>query len=153
MPLFKKILSPIDFSDPSHQALDVAVEMASRLGAELLLVHVVPAIPDAPTVGDVLKEGDYEQKLQKDAATQLAEIAAQCAKKGVAAKSAVGEANDVAMELIRTAEQNAADLIVISTHGMTGWRSMVFGSVTEKVVRDAQCPVLILRTLKPAESN
>ncbi len=49
------------------------------------------------------------------------------------------------MEILRIAEHDSADLIVISTHGMTGWHRLVFGSVTEKVVRLAPCPVLVLR--------
>ena len=53
----KTILAPIDFSDFSHNALDVATDLASRLGAELILVNVVPAIPDLPSSVSILKEG------------------------------------------------------------------------------------------------
>jgi nucleotide-binding universal stress UspA family protein len=49
------------------------------------------------------------------------------------------------MEILRITEHNSADLIVIATHGMTGWHRLVFGSVAEKVVRLASCPVLVLR--------
>ena len=54
-------------------------------------------------------------------------------------------ANDVSMELLRIAEQNKVDLIVMATHGMTGWHKLAFGSVTEKLVRLATNPVLVLR--------
>ncbi|HEY6328990.1 MAG TPA: universal stress protein [Blastocatellia bacterium] len=55
------------------------------------------------------------------------------------------------MELLRIAEHNQVDLIVISTHGMTGWHQLAFGSVTDKVVRLATCPVLVLRAQPKAK--
>ena len=59
----KLILSPIDFSDSSHAALEVAADFATRFGAELLLVHVKPAISDLPASVSILKEGEYDQSL------------------------------------------------------------------------------------------
>ncbi len=141
----KLILSPLDFSDPSHVALDVAADMASRLGAELLLVHVVPAIPDLPERVSILKEGEYDRSLGESAAQRLLELAAKLAQKNVKARTEVGTANDVGMELVRIAAHNHADMIIIATHGMTGWRKIAFGSVAEKVVKEAGCPVLVLR--------
>ena len=141
----KLILAPTDFSDPSHAALDVAADMASRFGAELLLVHVVPVIPDLPDSVTIFKEGEYEQNLQDIAAKQLSELAATLGQKNVKIRTEVGLANDVGMELVRIAEQNQVDMIVISTHGMSGWRQIAFGSVAKKVVEEADCPVLALR--------
>jgi nucleotide-binding universal stress UspA family protein len=146
----KLILVPIDFSDPSRAALDVAADLASRYQAELLVVNVVPAVPDLPNSVSMLKEGAYDQSLVDGAAKHLAEIAAALGAKGVKARTEVGTANEVGMELIRIAEHNHADLIVISTHGMTGWRKIAFGSVAEKVVKEAELPVLVLRA-KAAE--
>jgi len=57
------------------------------------------------------------------------------------------------MEILRTAEHENADLIVIATHGMTGWRRLAFGSVTDKVVRTADCPVLVLRKSAAQQSE
>ena len=141
----KLILSPIDFSDPSQAALDVAADFAARFGAELLLVHVVPAIPDLPENVSLLKEGEYDQSLVDAAAKRLSDLAATVAHKNVKARTEVGTANDVGMELVRSAEHNHADMIIIATHGMTGWRKIAFGSVAEKVVKQASCPVLVLR--------
>ncbi|MFZ0332631.1 MAG: universal stress protein [Candidatus Acidiferrales bacterium] len=141
----KLILSPIDFSEHSSSALDVAAGMASRVGAELLLVHVVPAIPDLPTSVSILKEGEYENTLHDTAVQRLAELADGLAKKNLKVRSEVGTANDVGMELVRIAEHNHVDLIIIATHGMTGWREIAFGSVAEEVVKNAGCAVLILR--------
>ena len=141
----KLILSPIDFSDSSHAALDVAADFAARFGAELLLVHVVPAIPDLPENVSVLKEGEYDQSLDDAAAKRLADLAATLAPKNVKARTEMGTANDVGMELVRIAEHEHADMIIIATHGMTGWHKIAFGSVAEKVVKQASCPVLVLR--------
>jgi nucleotide-binding universal stress UspA family protein len=141
----KLILAPIDFSDPSRAALDVAANMASRLGAEVLLVHVMPAISDLPKSVSIFKEGQYDQSLNEKAEQQLKELATTLAQKNVEARTQLGEANDVGMELIRIAESKNVDMIIIATHGMTGWRKIAFGSVAEKVVKEAECPVLVLR--------
>jgi nucleotide-binding universal stress UspA family protein len=148
----KLILSPLDFSDPSHEALDTAAALASKFGAEMLLVHVVPMLPSPAAV---FSEAEFEQALHKDAVQRLNELSQKLAAKGLKVRSEVGTANDVGMEIIRIAENNGADLIVIATHGMTGWRRLAFGSVTEKVVRLASGPVLVLRAEtagKPASS-
>jgi nucleotide-binding universal stress UspA family protein len=141
----KLILSPIDFSDSSHGALDVAADFATRFGAELLLVHVMPAIEDLPKSVSVFKEGEYDQSLDDAAAKRLADLAATLAPKNVKARTEMGTANDVGMELVRIAEHEHADMIIIATHGMTGWHKIAFGSVAEKVVKLASCPVLVLR--------
>ncbi len=148
----KLILSPIDFSDPSHEALDVAADLASRFGSQLLLVHVVPVMPKLPSGVSIFKEGDYERELVQDAENRLRELVQKYADKGLRARSVVGLANDAAMEIIRTAEHAGVDLIVIATHGMTGWRRLAFGSVTEKVVRASSSPVLVLRAQASSES-
>jgi nucleotide-binding universal stress UspA family protein len=57
------------------------------------------------------------------------------------------------MELIRIAERNHVDMIVIATHGMTGWREFAFGSVAEKVVKEADCPVLVLRAKSTEDAD
>ena len=150
---FTKILSPIDFSDPSHAALDMAAALASRFEAELLLVHIVPAIPRLPAPSYAFKEREYEEELHREAERRLVEMAQKLSQKGIKAQSTVGTANDVAMEILRIGEHNGMDLIVIATHGMSGWHKLVFGSVTEKLVRVAQCPVLILRAHKAAEAR
>jgi nucleotide-binding universal stress UspA family protein len=141
----KVVFAPIDFSDPARDAADTAAELASRYGAALVLVHVVPALPKLPAGVSVFKEGEYERRLHEDAVSRIAEVADKFAQTGISARSEVGVANDVGMEIVRIAARNKADLIVISTHGLTGWNKIVFGSVAEKVVRLAECPVLLLK--------
>ena len=149
----KLILVPIDFSDPSHAALDVATDMAARLGADLLLVHVMPAIADLPSRVSIFKEGKYDQGLNEKAEQQLSQLAAGLAKKNVKARTELGTGNEVGMELIRIAEREHVDMIVIATHGMTGWRKIAYGSVSEKVVKEAECPVLLLRSKASAAAS
>ena len=149
----KLILSPIDFSDSSHGALDVAADFATRFGAELLLVHVQPAISDLPASVSMLKEGAYDESLASASEKRLTELAAKLAQKNVKARTEIGTANDVGMELVRSAEHNHADLIIIATHGMTGWHKIAFGSVAEKVVKLASCPVLVLRANALADAG
>ena len=141
----KLILSPIDFSDFSLQALEVTKDIATHYGSEILLVHVVPVIPKLEGHANILTEGEYENQLIASAKQRLADLAAKLQQAGVPARSAVELSNDPAMEIIRTAESEKVDLIVIATHGLTGWRRLAFGSVTDKLVRTAACSVLVLR--------
>jgi nucleotide-binding universal stress UspA family protein len=141
----KVIVSPIDFSNHSQEALQTAADLAKQFGSQLLLVHAVPAITKLPSATSIFHEAEYEQELHKDAGQRLQKLAGEFAAKGLQVRTEVGIANDVGMEILRIAEHNSADLIVIATHGMTGWHRLAFGSVTEKVVRLASCPVLVLR--------
>jgi len=147
------IVSPIDFSAHSDAALDTAADLALRFGSELGLVHVVPALPNLPSLRSFFKEGEYEQTLQADAGKQLAQMVEKIAEQGIKAKYALGTANDTGMEILRTATHNHADLIVIATHGMTGWHQLAFGSVAEKVVRLATIPILLLRAQPDAAAS
>ena len=146
----KVILAPIDFSDSSLEALDVARDLAGRYASEIVLVHVVPVIPEG---ADILSETSDEEDLIEQAQPRLAELADKLNQQGLRARAIIGEANDAGPEILRIAEAEKADLIVIATHGRTGLRRLAFGSVTEKIVRTANCPVLVLRKNAAAESG
>jgi nucleotide-binding universal stress UspA family protein len=149
----KVILSPVDFSTHSDEAVKVAADLAARFGASLCLVNVVPMIPKLPKAEVIFNEREYEDELHKDAARQLALLAEDLGRKGITVTSQVGTANEVGQEILLIAEHVHADLIVISTHGMTGWHRLAFGSVAEKVVRLATCPVLLLRAQPKTDSD
>ena len=83
--------------------------------------------------------------LHTDAEKKLAKMVEELAGRGISAKYVVGTANDTGMEILRVADHNHADLIVIATHGLGGWRQLAFGSVAEKVVRLSSLPVLVMR--------
>jgi nucleotide-binding universal stress UspA family protein len=87
----------------------------------LLLVHIVPAIPVLPEGVSIFKEGEFDSELHEKAAKQLQKLASTLANKNLSVRTEVGTANDVGMELVRIAEHDNVDMIVIATHGMTGW--------------------------------
>jgi len=146
----KLILSPIDFSDSSLEALEVARDLATRYSSGILLLHAVPVIPDDTSI---LHEASDEKDLIEATRQRLAELADNLKGQGLHARATIGLANDAGSEILRVAEAENVDLIVIATHGMTGLRSLAFGSVTESVVRTASCPVLVLRKRAAAESG
>jgi nucleotide-binding universal stress UspA family protein len=148
-PMFpvKKILCPTDFSEPSFAALKAAAEMAEQFFSELFVVHVVPPVPmvhvatgASSTQFNVVA---YQSELAQSSKAILEEVAVQKIPKNVAPRPVVLN-GDPSTQILRFAEENAVDLIVIATHGQRGWRRLVFGSVTEKVVREASCPVLAI---------
>ncbi len=141
---FKRILAPIDFSDYSQVAAQTAAEIASKFGADLILFHAMPAVSDLPAV-EIFKEGEHRAELREEAEQRLQTLAERLSAENIRVETEIGEANEAGMEILRAAEANRADLIVIATHGMTGWRAVAFGSVAEKVAEQAKCPVLILR--------
>ena len=148
---FRRILVTTDFSDTSLEALPIAVEMASHFDAELLLVHVLPM--DAPTPWDIPPYADfglaslplpeYEAQVRQEVERRMELVASKRAQ-GVKVRTVLRR-GDAATEIGLLATAEKADLIVLATHGWTGWRHLVFGSVAERVLREATCPVLSVR--------
>jgi len=140
----KKIVCPSDFSAAAQKAFAEALELVQHFRAELVLVHVVPVLPPAPTDPNISFEvPEYERALHVDAERRLQALAAEAAGRGVTVRTVVGH-GDAGAEIARVAGGESADLIVIATHGTTGWRHALFGSVAEKVVRTAHRPVLTI---------
>jgi len=142
---FKKIVCPTDFSEPACKAIKAAGEMAETFSAELILLHVVGPVPvlETPTGLAGFDVAAYQQELSDSAKASLQNRVEKHVPESVNVRSVVvhGEA---AHEIARVAKEEGADLIVLSTHGETGWRHRIFGSVPEKVIRYAQCPVLAI---------
>lgn len=135
-----RILAPTDFSDCSQQAFDYAAQLARDFKAELRLVHVIN--PHAYPFGDEHLALDAAQ-LRREAAE-----AAQRQMRAMATKSKVRYSVRVidgwpSVEICDAANEDV-DLIVISTHGRTGLAHVLIGSVAERVVRHARCPVLVI---------
>jgi nucleotide-binding universal stress UspA family protein len=146
-----KILVPIDFSASSHQALDAASELAAKFNAHVTLLHVIPEYVNA-----VLPETVSQQSLidaEKSATDErFAKSKGALDAKNVACTVSVEVGSDVAATILDVAEREKVDLLVCTTHGLSGWYPQVFGSTAEKLVRLAQCPVLLLRTPRPESS-
>lgn len=149
----KRILAPVDYSPISDAALSEATDLAKLFGSELVLVNVVDVIADLPNDVSLLKEGAYEDERDRSALAKVQAAAEKVSASGVKAKGVIGRSNVPAKEILLTAEHENADLIVIATHGMSGWREIAFGSVAEKVVKDATIPVLVLRPKAAAAAN
>jgi universal stress protein A len=152
---FKKILCPIDFSEPSHLALKGAEELAGHFGAELIVTHVIPPVPGPhsyqdPPVASSFDVPLYQQELAIYAEKMLKEIVSHQISSAVRTRDLI-TTGEPAAEILRTAADEKADLIVIASHGLTGWRHLVHGSVAEKVVRQASCPVLTV--VRPPEAK
>ena len=140
----KKIFCPTDFSEPSLTALQAACELAQHFDAELKICHVVPYMPPFPSDMIVVAAPNYfpsDAEREKEAQQKLADLIVQHVPESVRVVSQV-KMGYAAEEINCAAAEIGADLIVIGTHGETGWRHLAFGSVTEKVVRIAHRPVL-----------
>jgi nucleotide-binding universal stress UspA family protein len=146
-----KILVPIDFSPSSHAALESAADLALHFGAAIHLVHVIPMFP-ATTFPDFIPESKFLDVARAEAERHFAAASAALIAKGVKVSSSVEVGDDVASAILEAVEHEKADMVVISTHGITGWHPLVFGSIAEKVMKLVGCPVLLLRTPKPVSS-
>jgi nucleotide-binding universal stress UspA family protein len=146
----KTILVPTDFSDYAEYAYTWALGLAAECKAKVILFYATPtmshlAFPESVYYPDLAR---MERDLIADAEKQVAAFAA---KKGtstvpVETRVSLGEA---VWEICRAAEREHADLIVMGSHGRTGLSHVVLGSVAERVVRHATCPVLVARIPKP----
>ncbi len=141
----KKIIAPCDFSGPSKVGLKRAIELAEYFNAELIIVHVIsmPHImpPAGPPTAPGFSTGSLAKELRDAAESKLNEIQKEQLPKGLQSRVILAEGAP-ADEIARISEEEKADLIIIATHGWTGWRRFIFGSVAEKVIRFAKCEVL-----------
>jgi nucleotide-binding universal stress UspA family protein len=149
----KRILWPTDFSEPSYRALKIAEELAENFSAELVALHVVPPIPVIPTGGSLegIFSASYPLEMESQARKELRKVVEQNISGKTKTLPLVVHGN-VAGEVVNVAKKENVDVIVMATHGSTGWQRFVFGSVAEKVIRMAHCPVLSIQ-FPPEESE
>jgi nucleotide-binding universal stress UspA family protein len=143
----KKILIPIDFSPASLNSLNYAVMMAKRTNAEIMLLHVlensyVSADPFFPIVAYT---EIYESELGKAINEKLLNIAEKIKSQGLSNVSILTVSGRAHKEIIRVRREASADIIIMGTHGVSGFREFVVGSNTYRVVSDALCPVLSIQ--------
>ncbi|MEO0180708.1 MAG: universal stress protein [candidate division WOR-3 bacterium] len=143
--MFGKIIWTTDFSENAKASLPYAEEIASRFDADLILVHVLLDIPlfYASFLGDSSAYLSALDKARQEASGELEAIARQIRNRGVAARVMLLEGSPHS-EITDFAEKEGADLIVMSTRGVRGLERIFIGSTTEKVVRNATCPVLTI---------
>jgi len=141
----KRVLVPTDFSESAHHALTYGTSFAREYKAHLVLLHVVENL----TVGYAsdlfpVPMAEVFQEISGYARAELAKLAAEVREKGVEVEDQVVQGKPSA-EIVRFAENNAIDMIVLGTHGKGMLDQALFGSTTERVVRRAPCPVLTVR--------
>ncbi len=142
-----RILWPTDFSEPSYEAFKVAKEMALHFKAEFHLVHVITPLPPfapAPKDRPSFDVAAYVKNLRLSAEKSLQEVIGKKVGNKLKAQAKVLH-GDAAVEIARIAHKKKIDLIVISSHGTTGWQRFLLGSVTEKLARISTVPILIIR--------
>jgi nucleotide-binding universal stress UspA family protein len=146
MSAIRCILVPTDFSEGSGAALAYAQTLAQAFGARIELVHAWAAPPYIPAEA-IVDAGQGAQALSvlaaQHAQQQMQELLAQ--RGGLSGASVTTRAGDPTHVILELAEAKQADLIVMGTHGRSGLSHLLMGSVTEKVVRRATCPVLTVR--------
>ena len=150
----KRILCPVDFSETSDLALLYAISLARAFGAELEVLHVV-----APPVTSLPGEhflGDFVQVDMEALATACRERVDRLLAETPSAEKLQVTPTVVCgipyLEIIRIAGEKATDLLVMGTHGRSGIEHLLIGSVAERVVRKAPCPVLTVKKPKPSAS-
>lgn len=147
---FKRIVCPVDFSEPSELALAQAATMAEQNGAELQVLTVVqPLTPAMFSDGMLLAQPDslpnQSEELAQNLLSQLKTKLCGAVKDRTSLHVAVGVPF---VEIVRHARECGADLIVMGSHGRTGIEHLMIGSVAERVVRKASCSVLVVRNGK-----
>ncbi|MDF1819632.1 MAG: universal stress protein [Immundisolibacteraceae bacterium] len=142
----QKILVPVDFSSASLGALAHAEELAHRTGAELHLLYVIePVVAPMEFNTAAIIEANQADRIN----SKLAELRNTEVRHGVKAVTLVAE-GEAAAAIVRTVEEQDFDLVVMGTHGHSGFRHLLLGSRAERVVRGASCPVL---TVGPIDSR
>lgn len=152
MTKLQRILCPVDFSDGSRQAVDVALALARDAGAELRVVHIAQQVPALVPFTDPLAQVPTPwtpEELEAVRRDLVAFVTAEGRGSGVRVECVCLQGNP-ARQILKDAESVPADLIVLGTHGRSGFTRFLLGSVTEKVLRHASCPVL---TVPPRASG
>lgn len=142
----RKVLFTTDFSDYANHALPYALDLARDHGAELHVLHVVPT-PELTTQFDIAGPAPGAQavaELERLAGERIRSVVPAEAAEGLRVITAV-RTGHAFVEIVRYAREQGIGLVVLATHGRTGLRHALFGSVAEKVVRNAPCPVLTVR--------
>lgn len=147
------ILVPTDFSETAGAALETAASLAEQFGARLVILHAYHA--EIPMVASVetpyaLPPGFYKE-LAAEAQRRVDELARKTNDAKGIPTSAVAVEKPPATAIVEQAQELSADMIVMGTHGHTGIKHLLLGSVAERVVRTAHCPVLTVNPPRETE--
>lgn len=144
-PVFRRLLVPVDFSAPSEEAWLTARRLARVIGSELVLVHVFvegPFFSEGPFTVSHVREVYESSRVWVD--KMLEQWATEARAEGLSVRTLVRTGVPY-REIVATAVDERADLIVMGTHGRGGVDRVLLGSVADRVIRQAPCPVLAVR--------
>jgi len=145
----KHILVPTDFSEYADQALNDAIQLAQQLQAHITLLHIIDTAPLGVVEGATMLPPSYWQELETDIEQIMEESLKRLHDVGLQGETVI--VHGVPFQtIVDTAEDKGADVIIMGTHGRTGLPHALIGSVAEKVVRLAPCPVLVTRAATEA---
>ena len=137
----KRILVPVDFSEPSEKALRYAAKFAEQFGADVTLLHVIQPVVYPTDFGYPPTPLDVDESVRHRIEQRLTELSAQWTAQG----KPLIRFGQPYQEIGLAATELQADLIIIATHGRSGLKHVLLGSTAERVLRHAPCPVLIVR--------
>lgn len=139
------ILVPLDFSEQSQHVLDYAIDLADKLEARLTVLHVIQRPVFGPGMGMEPVYGAYMEQAEPIANQNVSNAVEHVREAGVACEGEV-DAGTPFQQIVDMAVNKQVDLIVIGAHGHTGLAHLLLGSVAERVIRLAPCPVLVVRS-------
>jgi len=139
--IFEKILCPTDFSEASYEGLQKAVELAGKHNTELCVVYVDQSAEHLGPVAELAAHAHTEGERRAEAVANLCAVLAEKVPVAVRSRPLL-MCGDPAIEILRAATQENADLIVLTTHGAGGAQPSTLGRVAEQVTREANCAVL-----------
>jgi len=143
---FKNILVPYDDSECSHHAFKIAAEIAKKFNSKLTAVTVVPSTIHISSSYSNVRYEDILLKERSDSANSALLKADSIAKKqGIKLAKFVLASNAVVKQIVSFAKSEKFDLIVMGTHGRTGWSKLIVGSVANGIIQTAHCPALVVK--------
>jgi universal stress protein A len=138
----KRILVPVDFSDLSSNAVKSARHIGELMKAELIFINVIEH--DGPLALETVPPACIEE-LKANAEENLRVLVRAARESGIKRATSISRSGMPAHEIVEAAKESDVDLIVIATHGYSGWKHFCIGSTAERVVRAAPCSVLVVR--------
>lgn len=143
-----RILVPTDSSSSASMCVSAATPLAQEFTSSMFLLSIVPIYPAAGDTVAIFPERECLADARRYAEKTLTVAVPQLKEEGVEAAFGVEIGNDVVGNIMMVLPRKRSDLVVISTHGVSGWRPFVFGAIAEKVIKLIECPLLLLRTPK-----
>jgi nucleotide-binding universal stress UspA family protein len=140
----RRILVPVDFSEHAQAVLDWAAHLAEEHGSRVLLLHVYHLPVEFQQLEGAYLPADFWANVKNEAEQQLAAYAETLRGRGLEVEALVREGYPATV-IVEEATSQHADLLVIGTHGHTGLKHLLLGSIAERVVQKAPCPVLTVK--------